>query len=201
MEQENELVRACHAAPRAAREECYRALYERHKDMIYNLCYRMTGSAPDALDAVQAAFAVVFRRIDEFRFDARFSTWLARIAVNCCMDLHRSERRRRSVPLSELDPTSALIERERERPVATLSRVETVRAVHEAIGRLSPKLREVVVLRYLEERSYEEVGRALRLSPGTVKSRLSRARTALFRELASLHGESSRESPTPTISR
>ena len=79
---EAELVLACQRSETRPLEGEFRELYERFKDRVYNVCYRITGNTTDALDASQETFGIVFRRICEFRFQSRFSSWVYRIAVN-----------------------------------------------------------------------------------------------------------------------
>jgi RNA polymerase sigma-70 factor (ECF subfamily) len=153
---------------------------------LVSICQRTT----DALDASQETFGIVFRRLGEFRFESRFSSWVYRVAVNASIDVRRRARSRRLPSLESLqEPGSG--ERQRfdpadrcvEMPIASASRHELEREIQRAITRLSPKLRAIIVLRYTENLSYEEVAEALCVSLGTVKSRLARAHEALDREL------------------
>ncbi len=183
-----ELVLACQHSPATALQGDYRRLYEHYKDRVYNVCYRITGNPSDALDASQETFGIVFRRIREFRFQSRFSSWVYRIAVNASIDLRRRSRTRRVSSLEALqDPRDRtryeLTDRGVEMPSVSASRHELEQEIQRAILRLSPKLRTIVVLRYIENLSYEEVGETLGISLGTVKSRLARAHEALDREL------------------
>jgi RNA polymerase sigma-70 factor (ECF subfamily) len=185
-----ELVLACQRTSASSLEGDYRGLYERYKDRVYNVCFRITGSPSDALDASQETFGILFRRIREFRFESRFSSWVYRIAVNASIDVRRRARSRRLASLETLrDEVSGeaskydLADRMVEMPSISASRRELEQAIQLAISRLSPKLRAIVVLRYIENLSYEEVSETLRISLGTVKSRLSRAHEALDREL------------------
>jgi RNA polymerase sigma-70 factor (ECF subfamily) len=183
-----ELVLVCQRTSANSLEGDYRRLYERYKDRIYNVCFRITGSPSDALDASQETFGILFRRIREFRFESRFSSWVYRIAVNASIDVRRRARSRRVSSLEALQSSSEgakydLADRSVDMPSITASRRELEQAIQLAISRLSPKLRAIVVLRYIENLSYEEVAETLRISLGTVKSRLSRAHEALDREL------------------
>ena len=81
-----ELVIVCQRTRATSLEGEYRKLYDRFKDRVYNVCFRITGNPSDALDASQEAFGIVFRRITEFRFESRFSSWVYRIAVNASID-------------------------------------------------------------------------------------------------------------------
>jgi RNA polymerase sigma-70 factor (ECF subfamily) len=183
------LVRACQAQESVCLEGAFRDLYEAYKDRVYNTCYRITGSATDAMDAAQETFATAFRRIDGFRFESRFSSWIYRVAVNASIDLRRRSASRPWVsldrlrsPLNEgtpMDPQDEQVES----PGGAASRRELEGDIQEAITRLSPKMKAITVLRYMEGLSYEEISESLDISLGTVKSRLSRAHGALDREL------------------
>lgn len=183
---DRDLVLDVQKADREGRENLFRTLYDRHKDRVYTLCSRITGNGTDALDAAQATFCVVFRTIDGFRFQSRFSSWLHRIAVNCSYDVLRARARgkvEQTPPLfsgggldSAADPGAVT-------PDAALAKEDLERIVHQAVARLTPRLRAVVALRYFEEHSYEEIAEILGTSMGTVKSRLFRAHEALSRRL------------------
>lgn len=184
---DTELVLSCQRQSATSLQGDYRRLYDRYKDRVYNVCFRITGNPSDALDASQETFGIVFRRIDEFRFESRFSSWVYRIAVNASIDVRRRARSRRLASLDAIqesganryDPADGL-----EMPSESASRRELEDEVQRAISRLSPKLHAIIVLRYTQNLSYEEVAETLRISLGTVKSRLARAHEALDRELA-----------------
>ncbi len=185
-----ELVLVCQRQSASSLEGDYRRLYDRFKDRVYNVCFRIAGNPSDALDASQETFGIVFRRIREFRFESRFSSWVYRIAVNASIDVRRRTRSRRVTSLEAMrdgpPATRARFEigdDSVEMPSVSASRREFEQAIQLAISRLSPKLRTIVVLRYIENLSYEEVSETLRISLGTVKSRLARAHQALDREL------------------
>lgn len=186
---DGELVLLCQRTSASSLEGEYRRLYDRYKDRIYNVCFRIAGNPSDALDASQETFGIVFRRIREFRFESRFSSWVYRIAVNASIDVRRRARSRRLASLEAMQETGSggskydLADRMIEMPSVSASRHELEAAIQRAISRLSPKLRAIVVLRYSENLSYEEVAETLRISLGTVKSRLARAHEALDREL------------------
>jgi len=184
------LVMACQEAPEPGFQGAFRELYELYKDRVYNICYRICGNANDALDASQETFGILFRKIREFRFQSKFSSWVYRIAVNASIDLKRRASGRASA--ASLDAISGAGERGQgvefldesvESPPAAASRQELEVEIQEAITRLSPKMRVITVLRYTESLSYEEIADTLGISLGTVKSRLSRAHAALDREL------------------
>jgi RNA polymerase sigma-70 factor, ECF subfamily len=183
------LVEACQAALPSGLDGPFRDLYEQYKDRVYNVCFRITGNATDALDASQETFGIMFRKIAEFRFESKFSSWVYRIAVNASIDM---KRRAGSRWLASLDSASdgsrsagrVEIRDDRvELPMRAASRHELEHEIHSAIQQLSPKMRAITVLRYVENLSYDEIAETLQISLGTVKSRLARAHEALDREL------------------
>lgn len=187
---DRELVEACQATAPTGLDGAFRQLYDQYKDRVYNVCYRISGNATDALDSSQETFGIMFRKIGEFRFESKFSSWVYRIAVNASIDM---KRRANTRWLASLDNEREAGERESQRseihderiemPVAAASRHELEEEIQLAISRLSPKMRAITVLRYVESLSYDEIADALQISIGTVKSRLSRAHQALDREL------------------
>ncbi|MFT5284447.1 MAG: RNA polymerase sigma-70 factor (ECF subfamily) [Planctomycetota bacterium] len=186
------LVKACQANPQRGLDGPFRDLYERFKDRVYNVCFRITGNATDALDASQETFGILYRKVGEFRFQSKFSSWVYRIAVNASIDLKRRSSARKFISLDALDDAAGsrgairneIRDEAIEMPVASASRGELELEIQRAISRLSPKLRTVTVLRYTESQSYEEISQTLEISLGTVKSRLARAHDALDRELS-----------------
>jgi RNA polymerase sigma-70 factor (ECF subfamily) len=184
---ELDLIRRCQQSRGEEFHEAFTELYEQYKDRVYNVAYRITGSAADALDASQETFAILFRKVRDFRFQSKFSSWVYRITVNASIDLCRRSTLRNYASLDQYfdetqrsDRTAVLpADESAARPRAVAEESEFAREVHLSIQRLSPKLRTIVVLRYLENLSYEEVAEALGCSLGTVKSRLARAHSAL----------------------
>jgi RNA polymerase sigma-70 factor (ECF subfamily) len=185
------LIEACQKEQLEGLEGPFRELYDLYKDRVYNVCYRVAGNASDALDASQETFGILFRKIGDFRFQSRFSSWVYRIAINASIDLKRRQSSRRLASLDVVTEShrgeSGRFEIEDDRtemPADTASRHELEAEVQRAISRLSPKLRTITVLRYIESLSYDQIAETLRISLGTVKSRLSRAHAAMDRELA-----------------
>src|SRR5690606_40292434 len=99
---DRELVLACQAMTPSGLEGAFRDLYEQYKDRIYNVCYRISGNPTDALDAAQETFGILFRKITEFRFESKFSSWIYRIAVNASIDLKRRASSRWTASLDAL---------------------------------------------------------------------------------------------------
>ncbi|MBK7642730.1 MAG: sigma-70 family RNA polymerase sigma factor [Planctomycetes bacterium] len=187
---DRELVEACQVGEPTGLDGPFRQLYEQYKDRVYNVCYRIAGNPTDALDASQETFGILFRKIAEFRFESKFSSWVYRIAVNASIDLKRRTGTRWIASLeahtdsgSGEHPRAEIRDEQTEAPMAAASRHELEAEIQCAIGRLSPKMRAITVLRYVESLSYDEIAEVLQISLGTVKSRLSRAHEALDREL------------------
>lgn len=147
-------------------------LMRRHEDRIFGLAYRMTGNRPDALDATQEAFVSAFRQADRFRFDAAFSTWLYRIAMNACHDLLRKRNRWGATDEEQEDRRDERSSRFDEELVARLD-------VGEALAALPDDYREAVVMHDIGGIPYEEIARLTETQIGTVKSRISRGRKRL----------------------
>ena len=187
---DRELVLACKVSPESGFQGPFRRLYEQFKDRVYNVCFRVTGNANDALDASQETFGIIHRKIADFRFDSKFSSWVYRVAVNASIDLKRRASNHSTSSLDGLhrgpDELARIDIRDDaiEAPSAAASRHELEVEIQRAIGRLSPKMRVITVLRYIESLSYDEIAETLGISIGTVKSRLSRAHAALDRELS-----------------
>jgi RNA polymerase sigma-70 factor (ECF subfamily) len=186
------LILACQASPMTGLEGPFRELYDLYKDRVYNVCFRIAGNPSDALDAAQETFGILFRKLADFRFESKFSSWVYRVAVNASIDLRRRNRARRLASLDQLQESERRTRRtgrfdprddKVEMPVMAASRHELEHEVQRAIARLSPKLRAITVLRYVENLSYEQIAETLQISLGTVKSRLARAHDVLDREL------------------
>lgn len=174
-----QLVAACRDPNSEGFEEAFEVLFHRYRERVYAIAFRVAGNQADAMDIVQESFALLFRKLSSFRGTSLFSTWLFRIVVNCSID-HRRRNRGARAPalLADQDATPEMVD-ENPGPRDSASVHEVGDQVQEAISQLSPKLRAILALRYLEEMSYEELAATLELSMGTVKSRLARAHLAL----------------------
>ncbi len=171
---ERELVEACKRGDRDA----FHDIFETHRDRVYSIALRYSGDESAAMDIAQDTFLKLFAAIPGFRGEAALQTWIYRMAVNCCFDHRR--RTRRWVPLPE---GLLLTLRASADALADLLRSEARTSLRSAIEMLSPAMRMVIVLRYTEGLSYEEIAEALNCSAGTVASRLNRAHRALERKL------------------
>jgi RNA polymerase sigma-70 factor, ECF subfamily len=151
-------------------------LVERHRGRLLRVCFRLLGNVEDAKDVAQDAFLQAYVNLDRFRVDARFSTWLYRIAVNLCLNALR-RRGARSEPLAEALPDPGPT------PDRAYAQRELAHRLDAALEQLSPELRLAAVLRDCLGLSYAEIAQVLDIPLGTVKSRLSAARWALRRSL------------------
>lgn len=165
-------------------ESAQRAIFERFRDRVYSLAIYSLGDETIAEDILQSVFIKVFQALPAFRFESELGTWIYRIAVNECHD-HRRRSRMNLVALESILGSDAEIDAA---PGLDVRQVERERGlkVQRAILKMSPKLRDVLILRYVEELSYEEISQTLDLSMGTVASRLNRALVDLERRLRSL---------------
>ncbi len=166
--------------------EAFRPLYERYKDRVYNTAYRITGDANLAEDVTHDVFIRVYERLGQFRRRSRFSSWLYRVAVNRATDVARRRGRERwlfGVRLGERPGVGEPASGAEAGPARAAESAEVAEEVAQAVAELSLKLRGVVVLRYFEGLSYEEIAAVIGRSVGTVKSRLSRAHQRLAERL------------------
>jgi RNA polymerase sigma-70 factor (ECF subfamily) len=178
---------------RAGDEAAYEALVRQHGGAMLAVARRIMRHEDDARDVVQDAFAAAFRSLEQFRIDARLSTWLHRIVVNAALMKLRAAGRRPEV-LAGDDGPEFLPDGHHAAPIASVpalpdeavERARVVAAVRAAVETLPPSFRTVVILRDLEELSTEETARALGITPTAVKVRLHRARKALVARLQRL---------------
>ncbi|MBR7164069.1 MAG: sigma-70 family RNA polymerase sigma factor [Clostridia bacterium] len=155
-----------------------------YENKILNYCYRMLGNRADAEDATQEVFVKLYRFIDSFTGQSVFSTWLYKIASNVCLDLLRKNKRHTdTVSLhqqnAEGEEFLLNIEDKGLTPYESAQVSEAQRALFLALEQLGEEQRQVVVLRDVEGLSYEEIAQITGTAPGTVKSRINRARQAL----------------------
>jgi len=167
-------------------DEAFRVLFETHKDRVYSIALRYVGDSPAAMDIAQETFLKLLSSIQQFRGDASFESWLYRLVVNCCLDYHR--KRRRFLPLLDdaLDEALDLFRAPNDSALHDLLREEQAERVQQLVAQLPEEQRMVVVLRYTEDLSYEEIADLLGCRRGTVASRLNRAHKALERRLSHL---------------
>ena len=169
-DQENIIARA-----RRGDADAFEQLVVAYRDQVFRLALRMCGNEADADEVAQEAFLSAWKALPNFRGDSRFSTWLYQLTSHAAIDLMRREKRQ----IAAEDITEVSTPDPGPSPQQQAERSETRQAVRDAMGQLSPEYRQIVVLRFLQELSYEEIGAVLKLPPGTVKSRLNRAKSQL----------------------
>ena len=182
------LVRRCIAGDVVAWEE----IVQRYNRRIYNICYRFAGSGDDAQDLTQEVFIKMYRTLGSYDVDrGAFVTWVTTMTRNLLVDHFRKTKHDRmtdsldTVPSEHEDamPLSDKIEDKAKTPDANVQSRETGEAVHAALQKLSPDLREAVILRDLQDMDYREIAVVLKVPEGTVKSRINRGRAELARLL------------------
>lgn len=177
---ESQLVQAAQRGERGAQKALYRRFHER----VYNLVFYSTGDRVFAEDLTQTVFLKIFRALPDFRHQSSLATWIYRITLNECLN-HNRRGGAQYVPLEAVLGSGEEIDA---RPAQDFEqeRSEREKIIQRAVMDLSPKLRAVVVLKYVEGLSYQEIGEVLDCSQGTVASRLSRALTTLEERLRPL---------------
>jgi RNA polymerase sigma-70 factor (ECF subfamily) len=175
------LVERCLSGDAGAWED----LVRQHTRRVYGLCYRFTGRDSDAQDLTQDVFLRVFRALGSFRSaEGCFTTWLTRLTRNLLIDHYRRTRNLRVTDsieeqLPRVEQGFVAVSR----PDSQLAGREASELLQAALGRLSPELRETIILRDLQEMEYREIAQVLDIPEGTVKSRLNRGRAELARIL------------------
>ncbi len=181
-ERERRLIRA---AQQGSEEAC-RDLVRRFERPVFSLIVRMVRDPALAEDLSQEVFVKAFRALDSFQPGRKFSSWLFKIAHNTAID-HLRRKTPSTVALEtdldRVDPIDVVADSRVETPEAVAVRGDLARAFEEALGRLRPQYREVVVLRFQEGLAYEEIAEVTGLPLGTVKTHIHRARKALAEEM------------------
>jgi len=176
------------AALRAGSEDAYEALILRYQQAVFNLAYRLVNDPVDTCDVVQEVFLKIFRNIGHFRGGSSLRTWIYRVAVNEAHNHRRWFSRHQGpeigfVAEETAGPHECDFADPARSPFEQAANEETRELVEAALATLNPKYRAAVVLRDIEELSYEEIAAVLEVSMGTVKSRILRGRDALRRIL------------------
>jgi RNA polymerase sigma-70 factor (ECF subfamily) len=186
VEQDQELLDRC----LAGEDSAWEALLKAYTRKIYNLCYRFTGRVEEAEDVTQEVFIKVFQTLKSYHaVQGSFATWLNRVARNHLVDHYRRARKDRvtssledELPEAEQKPSPHM------EPTGQVESRERREVLQLALDKLSPDLREAVILRDLHDLDYEEIAQVLRVPQGTVKSRINRGRLELGRVLKRMEG-------------
>ena len=160
----------------------FNTLVEKHSDFVYNVAYRMMGSAEEAEDVAQDAFLSAYRAWDRFRGQSRVSTWLYRITVNAALMRLRKTKLARTLTQTGIEDME-IADWDRS-PSSEAANTELGEKLQEGINRLEPDLRAAVVLRDVQGFSNTEAAEALEVTVAALKSRLHRARVLLRKYLA-----------------
>ena len=173
----------------AGDQEAWGQIVRQHWRKVFNIAYKFTGKHDEAEDLTQDVFLKIFKSLDTFDRRANFQTWLVSVSRNLCIDHYRSVRKEREtidrdVDANELTPASPVVS-----PIAALEQRDRVNLLKKAMDQLPPTLRSAVLLRDIQELSYQEIADRLHLPEGTVKSRINRGRTELARQIRRLRDE------------
>ncbi len=168
------LIRECREGNNAA----YGELVSRYQDRLFNSLLRLVNNAEDARDVAQEAFLHAYQSLHTFKGDSLFFTWLYRIAVNTAISMKRKQRPTIRIQAGgdERNSVDPLDSTESNRPGYAIEMAEEERAVHDALAKLSPDHRAVLVMKDMEGMKYEEMADVLGVPVGTIRSRLHRAR-------------------------
>ncbi len=167
---------------RSGDQDAFERLVLDNQDKVYSLALRLAGDREDAADLAQEAFLRAWQGLPSFQGESAFSTWLYRLASNVCIDFLRRRKRRYELETAESledGPSWAEPADPAQDPQRQLERAELSRAVARGLEALPDHHRRILALRELSGLSYQEIGEALELDLGTVKSRIARARLAL----------------------
>src|SRR3982750_4761332 len=176
------LIEQCLAGDQVAWEQIVRQNWRK----VFNVAYKFVGKHDEAEDLTQDIFLKIFKALRTFDRRANFQTWIISISRNLCIDHYRSVRKERQTLARDVD-ASQLSPASRERsPYGELEQIDLRQRIKVALAELPPALREAVVLRDLQEFSYQEIADRLQLPEGTVKSRINRGRLELARQLKRL---------------
>ncbi len=156
---------------------------------VFNLAYKFVGKHDEAEDLTQEIFLKLFKSLDTFDRRANFQTWLISVGRNLCIDHYRSVRKERETIDRGVDPNELSPAAHGEGPIEALAQQDRVALLREALAALPKSLRTAVLMRDIQELSYQEIADRLRLPEGTVKSRINRGRAELARQVRNLRGD------------
>src|SRR6058998_3382496 len=179
------LIQRCLNGDQAAWELIVRQYWRK----VFNVAYKFVGKHDQAEDLTQEIFLKIFRSLDTFDRRANFQTWLISISRNLCIDYYRSVRKERETIDRDVDANELAPASRDEGPMAALEQRDRVMLLRQALSALPATLRTAVLMRDIQELSYQEIADKLRLPEGTVKSRINRGRTELARQIRKLRGD------------
>jgi RNA polymerase sigma-70 factor, ECF subfamily len=178
----DELIERCLAGDQHAWEQIVRT----HWRKVFNVAYKFVGKHDEAEDLTQDIFLKIFKSLSSFDRRANFQTWLISVSRNLCIDHYRSVRKERETIDRDVDPGDLMPVSVEVSPYAQLEHRDRVSMLREAMTALPETLRTAVLLRDIQELTYQEIADRLELPEGTVKSRINRGRTELARQIKRL---------------
>ncbi len=178
----DDLIERCLSGDQHAWEQIVRL----HWRKVFNVAYKFVGKHDEAEDLAQDIFLKIFKSLSTFDRRANFQTWLISVSRNLCIDHYRSVRKERETIDRDIDPDDVTPVSAEISPYAALEARDRVSMLREAMGALPDTLRTAVLLRDIQELTYQEIADQLRLPEGTVKSRINRGRTELARQIKRL---------------
>jgi RNA polymerase sigma-70 factor (ECF subfamily) len=167
----------------------WEAIVRQYWRKVFNVAYKFVGRHDEAEDLTQDIFLKIFKSLDTFDRRANFQTWLISISRNLCIDHYRSVRKERETIDRDVDANELAPPSHDPGPVAALEQRDRVALLRQAMSTLPDTLRTAVLMRDIQELSYQEIADTLRLPEGTVKSRINRGRTELARQIRKLRGD------------
>jgi RNA polymerase sigma-70 factor, ECF subfamily len=173
----------------AGDQDAWVQIVRQHWRKVFNIAYKFTGKHDEAEDLTQDVFLKIFKSLDTFDRRANFQTWLVSVSRNLCIDHYRSVRKERETIDRDVDPGDLTPAAPTTSPIAALEQRDRVNLLKKAMDHLPPTLRSAVLLRDIQELSYQEIADRLHLPEGTVKSRINRGRTELARQIRRLRDE------------
>ena len=179
------LIQRCLHGDQLAWEQIVRQYWRK----VFNVAYKFVAKHDEAEDLTQDIFLKIFKSLDTFDRRANFQTWLISISRNLCIDHYRSVRKERETIDRDIDANELAPASREPGPVAALEQRDRVTLLRHALSGLPDTLRMAVVMRDIQELSYQEIADRLRLPEGTVKSRINRGRTELARQIRRLRGD------------
>jgi RNA polymerase sigma-70 factor (ECF subfamily) len=169
-------------------ERAWEQIVKQHWRKVFNVAYKFVGRHDEAEDLAQDIFLKVFKSLETFDRRANFQTWLISVSRNMCIDHYRSVRKERETIARDVDAGELTPASPEPGPIAALEQRDRVVLLRQALAALPESLRTAVVMRDIQERSYQEIADDLDLPEGTVKSRINRGRTELARQIRKLRG-------------
>ena len=176
----DDLIQRCLAGDQAAWDEIVRA----NRRRVFNIAYKFTGRHDLAEDLTQDVFVKIFKSLGTFDRRANFQTWLVSVSRNLCIDHYRSVRKERESIDRDVDPGDLAPVAHTTSPYQSLEQRDRAQLLRRGLAELAPSLKQAVMMRDLQELSYQEIADKLGLPEGTVKSRINRGRNELARQIS-----------------